>query len=152
MMDDRGRPALRHRHLQRLEHQRRAQVRGDRPAHDPAAEHVEDDGQVEEACQGRHVGDISDPEAIRRIRFEAPLDPIRCRPGLGSPARRARAAAPAHPGDAQGAHHSRDALAADRDAGCGQLGVNPRRAIRSPAAGVNRLHAGRQVRIGSSAS
>ena len=43
---------------------------------------VQDDGQVEEARHGRHVGDIGDPEAVRRLRFEAPLDPIRCRPGL----------------------------------------------------------------------
>ena len=69
-------------------------------------------------------------------------------PRLHLPARRAGAAAPAHPGDASLAHHPRDPLAADRDTGFGQFGVNPRRAVRAPAPGMNLLHAGRQLRIG----
>ena len=104
--------------------------------------------QVEEACQGRNVGDVGHPQAVRRVGLEAPLDPVRGRPRLHLPARRAGAAAPAHPGDACLAHHPRDPLAADRDTGFGQFGVNPRRAVRAPAPGMNLLHAGRQLRIG----
>ena len=69
-----------------------------------------------------------------------PAGPRTCRP----PAR--------HPGDARGAHHPRDTLAADRDAASDQFGVNPRRAVRAPAASMNLLHAGRQLRIGPRAS
>ena len=79
-MHDRFGPALLHGHLQCLDYQLGAQVRRHRPAHDPPAEHVEDDGQVEEARQGRNVGDVGDPQAIRRVSLEAALDPVRRRP------------------------------------------------------------------------
>ena len=72
---------------------------------------------------------------------------IRRRPGLYISARRARPAAPAHARDARRTHHPCDSLAADRDAGFGQFGVNPWRTVRYPTIGVNRSHAGRQVRI-----
>ena len=104
--------------------------------------------QVEEADQRRDVGDVGDPQAIRRVRREVALDPLRGRPGLYISARRARPAAPAHPRNARRAHHPRDPLAADRDAGLGQFSVNPRRTVRSPAIVVYRSHADRQVRIG----
>ena len=146
-MHDRFGPALLHGHLQCLDYQLGAQVRRHRPAHDPPAEHVENDGQVEEADERRDVGDVGDPQAIRRVRLEVALDPIRRRPGLYISARRARPAAPAHAGDARRTHHPCDPLAADRDASFGQFGVNPRRTVRSPTIGVNRSHAGRQVRI-----
>ena len=68
------------------------------------------------ACQGRNVGDVGDPQAIRRVGLETAFDPIRRRPDLHIPARRAGAAAPAHAGHPRGAHHPRDPLAADRDA------------------------------------
>ena len=152
MMDDGARPALRHGHLQRLDHQRRAQVRGDGPAHDPAAEHVEHDGQVEEAREGRHVGDVGQPQANRRVGRKAALDQVRCGSCLDNPARGARPAAPTHARNACGAHHARHPLAADRHTSCRQLGVDPRRAVRAAATGVNLFRAGRQVRIGLRAS
>ena len=65
------------RHLQRPDDQRGAQVRRHRPAHDPAAEHVEDHRQIEKAlvlC--RHVGDVRDPEHIGRARRKRPLDEV----------------------------------------------------------------------------
>ena len=130
VMDDRDRPPLVHGHLQRLDHQRGAKMPRHGPTDDAPAEHVEDDGQVQEAGQGRDVGDVGDPEPVRRVRLEAPLDPIRGRAGLGIPACRARAAAPAHPGDADGPHNPGDPLAAHRDTALGQLGVNPRSTIR----------------------
>ena len=98
--------------------------------------------------QGRNVGYVGNPQAIRHVGLEAALDPVRRRPVLHLPARRAGPAAPAHPGDARGTHHPRDPLAAGRNAGFGQFGVNPRRAVRAPAVGMNLLHAGRQLRIG----
>ena len=151
-MHDRFGSALCDGHLQRFDDQRCAQVRGHRPTDDPPAEHVEDDGQVEKARQGRHVGDVGRPQAVRLVGLEAALDPIRRRPGTYRPARRAGAATPAHAGDARGAHHPRDPLAADRHAVVGQVGVNPRRAVRAPAASVNLPHTGGQLGIGLGAS
>ena len=118
------------------------------PTDDAPAEHVEDDGQVQEAGQGRDVGDVGDPEPVRRVRLEAPLDPIRGRAGLGIPACRARAAAPAHPGDADGPHDPGDPLAAHRDTALGQFGVNPRSTIRPSTPAVNRLDASPELGIG----
>ena len=55
VVDHRRRSALLHGHLQRLGHQCRAQARRHRPTHHPPAEHVHDDGQVEEAGPRRDV-------------------------------------------------------------------------------------------------
>ena len=111
------------------------------PTDDAPAEHVEDDGQVQEAGQGRDVGDVGDPEPVRRVRLKRRATRCRGRAGLGIPACRARAAAPAHPGDADGPHDPGDPLAAHRDTALGQLGVNPRSTIRPSTAAVNRLDA-----------
>ena len=54
--DDRLRSPLVHGHLQRLNHQRGAKMPRHGPTDDAPAEHVEDDGQVQEAGQGRDVG------------------------------------------------------------------------------------------------
>ena len=61
MMNDPVRRALRHGHLQRLNDQLGGQVIRRRPAHNPPAEHVENDGQIQEADERRHVG-VSSPE------------------------------------------------------------------------------------------
>ncbi len=106
---------------------------------------------AEPARPGHRPG-AADPQAIRRVGLETAFDPIRRRPDLHIPARRAGAAAPAHAGHPRGAHHPRDPLAADRDAGFGQFSVNPRRAVRAPAAGMNLPHAGCQLRISTRAS
>ena len=50
---------------QRLDHQRGTKMPRHRPAHDPTAEHVENDGQIQEARQRRDVGDVGDPEPVR---------------------------------------------------------------------------------------
>ena len=81
-------------------------------------------------------------------RLEVALYPFRRRSGLRISARRAGAAAPAPPGYARVAHHPRDPLTADRHARVGQLGVNSRRTVCSPAASVNLLNADCQGGIG----
>src|SRR5512145_2925030 len=43
---------------------------------DPAAPDVDDDGEVEEAGPGRNVGDVGDPELVRAVGLELPLDEI----------------------------------------------------------------------------
>ena len=83
VVDDRIWTALLHGHLQGVEHEFGAQVRGHRPAHDSAAEHVEDDGQVHESRQSRHVSDVSHSQPVWSIGMEAALDQVRRRAGLG---------------------------------------------------------------------
>ena len=44
-----------------------AQVVGDRPAHDPAGEHVQDDRAVDPALAGAVLGDVGDPQPVRPV-------------------------------------------------------------------------------------
>jgi hypothetical protein len=64
VMDDCLGAALPPRKIERLEHQLGAQMGLHRPAHDPAAEHVEYHREVEEPGPGRDIGDVGDPQAI----------------------------------------------------------------------------------------
>jgi hypothetical protein len=48
-----------------------------RPAYDPAAEGVEHQGEIQESCPGRDVGDVSYPQAIRFGCDEVAIDQIR---------------------------------------------------------------------------
>ena len=113
--------------LQRLNDPFGAQVVRHRPAHNPPPEPIENDSQLKEADQRRHVGDIGDPQAIPRVGLKVPLDPVWCRRNLRVPTRRARPTVTAHTGDARSAHHPRHPLA---------------------AAGMDRLDSHRQLRIG----
>ena len=58
------------RHLQRVGGQFSAQVIGERPAHDPSAERIQDDGQVQPALPRADVGDVREPDAVGRSRVE----------------------------------------------------------------------------------
>ncbi len=58
------------RHVERIEHQLGAQMRGHRPADHAPAVHVEHDGQEQEPTPRRHVGDIGNPKLIRCGRAE----------------------------------------------------------------------------------
>ena len=151
MVDDGVRSALLDGHVEGIEHELGAQVPGHRPAHDPAAEHVEDDGQVQESRQGRHVGDVSHPQPVRGVGVELALHQVRHRAGLGVAACGARPLAPAHAGQARLAHHPSHPLAAHRRALLGQLGLNARRTVAPPAMRVNRPHAGRASSLRSRA-
>ena len=126
VVDDGARAALFDGHAEGIEHEFGAQVPGHRPAHDSAAEHVEDDGQVQESRQGRHVGDVSHPQPVRGVGVELTLHQVRCRAGLGVAACGARPLAPAHAGQARLAHHPSHPLAAHWQPLLSQLGLNPR--------------------------
>ena len=58
VMDDIDRTTLLNGHVQGIEHQLGPEVVRHRPAHDASAEHVEDNGQIQEASGGRDVGDV----------------------------------------------------------------------------------------------
>ena len=83
MMNHAGRASLPERHVERIWHQLGAQMGLHRPADNPAAERVENHGQVEEAGPGRDVGYIGDPQAIGRGGREVAFDQIRRRPRPG---------------------------------------------------------------------
>ena len=63
-------------HVQCVESEIGAHAPGDLPAHDTAAEHVQDERGVDPAGVGANVGQIRDPELVRRGRFEAPLHQV----------------------------------------------------------------------------
>src|SRR6185437_16642961 len=62
--------------LEGVEHEFGAHVGGGAPAHDPAAEHVDDEGDVDGPRPGRHVGEVGDPELVGSGRGEVPVDQV----------------------------------------------------------------------------
>ena len=64
------------RHLERVEHQPAAQVSRELPPDDHPAVTVEDEGQVDEAVPGPHVGDVGDPLLVWPRRREVPLQKV----------------------------------------------------------------------------
>ena len=71
-----GALALPEGHLQGVEGEVGSQVAGRLPADDEAAVDVEDEGDVDEAGPGTHVGQIGDPETVRGGRREVALDQV----------------------------------------------------------------------------
>jgi hypothetical protein len=100
-------------HLEGVDNELRTHVIGDRPAHDPAAEGVEDHGQVRLAVLGWVLGDVHHPQAVGLGGVEGPIHQVLAR--LGSEIAPACAAA--------------DVLAET------QLGMDPRGTIGAPAHG-----------------
>ena len=66
VVDHVPRPPRHQRHVQRIEHELRGECGGHRPADDPPAEGIEHDGEIEKARPRRNVGDVGDPQPIRR--------------------------------------------------------------------------------------
>jgi hypothetical protein len=58
------------RHLQRIQGQASAQMIGDLPADNLAREQIGDERRVRKPADGVHIGDVSDPAAVRRGRGE----------------------------------------------------------------------------------
>ena len=106
------------------------------PSHDPAAEHVEQDGQVQEPAHCRHIGDVRHPEPVGRLGLEVAVHEVGGRPSiLIAPRRRGAALAVTRPDEPGQAHQPVDALAAVALALGLQGGMDPRRPV-----GVARGH------------
>ena len=129
--------ALCKRHVQRPEHQFGAKMVGHRPSHHPAAEHIEHDRQIHEPRQGRHVGDVSHPDAVRRLGLELAFDPVRRRTITRLHTRGARAPTPAHPGQPCLAHQTSHPFAAHRAPAGPEFGVDQWRPVGAPRALVD---------------
>jgi hypothetical protein len=121
-------PSRRQRHVQGIEHQLFGQCRGHRPADNATAEGVEHDGEIDKACPGRNVGDVGDPQPIRRFRREVPLNQVG-RLAATLLDRGGDEPAPTHSGKTGLRHQSRNTLAANANALGGELGMHPRRAV-----------------------
>src|SRR3984893_15543391 len=78
MVDQTGtRPLHRDGHPQSCQRQGGPQMSRHRPADDPAAVQVHDGGQIELALIGLDVGDVGEPDPVRRIGAEVPIQQVR---------------------------------------------------------------------------
>src|SRR4051794_26779569 len=121
-------------HPQGVARQLGPEVVGHRPADDLARGHVLDRGQVQPALAGRDVGEVGQPDRVRSLGGELPVEQVgRDREVVAAVGGPRDAAPPARDGEAALAHEPRHPLAADPDALRPQLGVHARAAVGAPA-------------------
>jgi hypothetical protein len=148
-----ARPLRRDGHRQGCQGQVGAQMVLHRPADNPAAIQVHDGGQIEPAPIGLDVGDVGEPDAVRRGSYEVPIQQVRgdrkLVPAVGGP----HPPWPRHDGpDAVMAHQSLDAAAA-RPAALGlQFDMDARAAIASTGVAMDPLDVVDEFTIGGRAS
>src|SRR5690606_15838902 len=76
------RAAIMQRLFERIENEARMRRSAHPPADDPAGIGIDDEGHVDKASPGRHIGEVAYPQPVRRRRLELPVDPVertRCR-------------------------------------------------------------------------
>ena len=135
-----GRAPAGDRHPERVVGQFRRHARRHRPADDPPRPHVHQDGQVEPALMGPHVGDVREPHLVRPARGEVAAHQV----GRGARLRRrlpclafgALGAAARRAGPAVVAHDARHALAGGAHARLLELLEHLRGAVDAAAGGV----------------
>src|SRR5271170_7409081 len=118
-----------------------------RPAHDPAAEGVEHDREIQESRPGRDVGDVSHPQAIRSGCDEVTIDQIGRWTCMAVTHCGGYPLAPAHTDQACRVHQPRYALAPHLDALSLEFGVDARRAIGPARVLMNRSHPRAEFRV-----
>ncbi len=77
VMNHTTRPALLQRHVQCCDHQLSSHLVADGPTHNVPTPDIQHDGQIDEACPGRHIRHVGNPELIRTVGDKRPLDQIR---------------------------------------------------------------------------
>ena len=102
--------------LQRIEHKVRAHRTADPPAHDAPGEHVDDEGHIQPALPGRDIGEVRDPELVRTIGLELPVDPVQRARCLAVGDRGAHDLAAHHTAQAQAPHQPLDRAAGNFNA------------------------------------
>jgi len=128
------RTPARERHPERVDDQARAHVGGHRPADDQPRVGVLDGGEVQPPLAGAQIGDVSDPQHVRAIGAELPLDQIARGRDPRDPDRGAPPLAGPDAGDTSGFHQPRDPLAPHADVVLEpELGMDPRRAVHASA-------------------
>src|SRR5215831_14568789 len=141
------RPALRHGHVQRGEHQLGVEMRFHRPANHAATPRIDDDGQIQKPGPRRHVRDVGDPQLVRARGREVPFDEIRRRPRRLIADRRAERLATAHPLEASPPHEPRDPLPPNVNSPVRELGMDTGHAIGAARLPVDRLDLRAQLHI-----
>jgi hypothetical protein len=63
-------PPIMQRLLQRIEHEACMRCTRCPPADDPSRVSIDDEGDVDEAGPGRHIGEVGEPQRIRACRLE----------------------------------------------------------------------------------
>ena len=53
-----------------IKHEVRMRCPADPPADNAAGEHIDDEGDIDKPCPGRDIGEIADPEPVRRRGLE----------------------------------------------------------------------------------
>jgi hypothetical protein len=96
-------PALLDRHPERRWSSAQRSVVSDRPADDAAAERIEHDRAVDLPRAGRMLGDIGQPELVRAVTDEHPVDEMVDRRDTGQPPSSRRPGATPDPGARVGA-------------------------------------------------
>ena len=125
-------------HVEGVHHQLGSEVVGHRPANHPAAEDIQDHGQVQPARPGRDVGDVRGPHPIRCRRREPPPDQVWGRSGLRVPSSQPSTPAPVTPNQPGGPHQPSDPFAAHLHTVVQpELGVDAWGAVGGPAAGMD---------------
>ena len=76
VMNHLGWATLTTRHIERIEYQLGAHMRGHGPPHYPAAKDIEHHRQIEKPNERRDIRDIGHPEPIRRCRREVAIDQV----------------------------------------------------------------------------
>ena len=132
-------------HVQSIGDQLGAQMIGDRPAHHPAGEHIEDDRGIHPALTRAVLGDVGDPEPVRALGTKLTVDQIRprrrCRPGPAP-------AATVHTLEPDQFHAAPDPFAADPPSlPVAQLGVDPTDSVGLARGGVDRGDGVGQLRV-----
>src|SRR5207302_6416778 len=109
-----------------------------RPADDLSAVQIHHGGQIEPALIGLDVGDVGEPNPVRRGGYEVALEQIRGNREVVTAVGGARSSWPRHDGpDTVAAHQSLDATAARPAALSPQLGMDARAAIATIGVAVN---------------
>ena len=134
------------RHVQGIKHQLPGERAGHRPADDAAAKGVEHDGEVDKARPGRDVGNVGDPQPVRRLRGEVALDQVGRLTTIALD-RGGDELASAHTGKTGLRHQPGDTLAANMDPLGRQFGMNPRCAIGAARARMRGADLGHQRRV-----
>src|SRR6266540_5031879 len=127
-------------HLQRCGDKRRSQVRSHGPSDDLATPHIEHNREIEEPHPRRHVSDIGNPQGVRPIGGEVPIDQIGSGSSRPVPSRRHRRLPPTDSCQSGFFHQASDPLPPDARSLVLQLRVNARRSVGLARTVVNRSY------------
>src|SRR5262245_1642650 len=147
MMNHSSRPSLRDSHIKSLEHELRTKMCLHSPTDYAAAENIDHHREIKKSRPGRNIGNISNPESVRRLCSKATLDQIRCGSRLQTAYGRLHSSATCHPNQTGARHQSGDPFLADWGAGLLEIGQHSRRSIGASREMMNLLDLVKQDQI-----